>query len=86
MSDASTALTVEGLTELHRRVKDALALAIAASAPLPLLEKLGAAAGLVQALGELPKHALIPEVVARANRALGAWEEWQKHRPRTAAA
>jgi hypothetical protein len=86
MPDGNPKLTVEGLTELHRRTKDTLALALAAGAPFALLEKLAAATGLVEALFELPKHALIPDVVARAQRALGAWQEWQKRKPRTAAA
>jgi hypothetical protein len=85
MADPTSNFSVEGLTDLHRHVKDALALALAAGAPLSLLEKLAASSGLVQALEELPKHALLPEVVARAQRALNAWQEWQKHMPRTAA-
>jgi hypothetical protein len=86
MPDGTRELTVEGLTELQRRTKDTLALALAAGAPLSLLDKLAAATALLEALFELPKHALIPDVVARAQRALGAWQEWQKQKPRTAAA
>lgn len=85
MSQA-TIMTLQGLAELDRRLKDALGLAIAASAPMSLLDKLGAASGLVDALAEVPKHALIPAVVSRAHRALEAWEQWQRRERRTVAA
>lgn len=75
----------EGLIELQRRARDALDLGIAAGAPLTLLEKLAAASALLQALVELPRHALLPDVLARAHRALTAWHEWSKHLPKTAA-
>jgi hypothetical protein len=76
----------DGLGELGAQVRDALALAIASGAPLPLLEKLGAAVGLLQALAELPAHALIPQAVTRAHRALTAWQQWHKAAQRGAAA
>jgi hypothetical protein len=84
MSDKT--ITMEGLGDLHRSVRDALDLAIAGGAPLSVLEKLGAASGLVQALIELPRHALIPEVVGRAHRALTVWQEWERQGLRRVAA
>jgi hypothetical protein len=72
--------------DLHRQVRDALDLAIAGGAPLSLLEKLGACAALLEALAALPRHALVPEVVARAERALAAWQQWRAQSHLTAAA
>jgi len=87
MSDPSSLeVTEDGLGELNAHVRDALALAIASGAPLPLLEKLAAATGLLQALAELPAHTLIPQVVSRAHRALVAWQQWHKNGQRGAAA
>jgi hypothetical protein len=79
-------MTIEGLADLQRCLRDALDLAIAGNAPMTLLDKLGAASGLVEALAELPRHALIPAVVGRAHRALSAWHEWQRHGLRMVAA
>ncbi len=70
-------LTHEALAALRQEVGDALGLAIAAGAPMPLLEKLGAASGLLRALAEIPNHVLVPAVVPRARRALEAWNEWK---------
>jgi hypothetical protein len=70
-------LTVEGLARLHREVADAVDLAIAGDAPFPLLQKLAAARGLMQALGEVPKHVLMRKVVANAARAMAEWQTWQ---------
>ncbi len=87
MSQAGPVVGSEALDDLQRRLRDALDLAVAGGAPLPLLERLGASAALLRALGELPRHALLPEVVARGERALAAWQEWRgQTQPWTAAA
>jgi hypothetical protein len=87
MSESTTIfLGIETLAELQSSLTDALDLAVAAGAPLPLLERLGASVGLVGALAEMPKHELIPQVVARARRALVAWDEWQRNGRRKVAA
>lgn len=86
MTDSSLEIAGDELGELIGRLRDALALAIASGAPLPLLEKLGAASGLLQTLAELPDHALIPQAVSRAQRALVAWQQWHKAAQRGAAA
>lgn len=76
MSESISNRTTD-LDDLAARVNDALDLAIAGGAPLSLLEKLAASSGLLRALQELPRNALIPEVVARAHRALKAWQAWR---------
>jgi hypothetical protein len=84
MSDI--AVTLDTLAELRKQVGDALDLAIAAGAPTPLLEKLGAARGLLSALSEVPQHSLMPGVIDRARKALREWQQWQEQHPRTVAA
>lgn len=79
-------LTVRGRDDLRRQICDALDLAFAAGAPWPVLEKLGAASGLLDALAEVPQHALVGGVVIRARQALRLWGEWQKRRGRKSAA
>lgn len=81
-----TNMTTERLAALRARATDALELAVAASAPLAVMEKLAAAAGMLHALGEVPNHGLVPEVVARAERALRAWTKWKEESARTALA
>lgn len=76
---AKDEFTIEHLAGLRGELNDTLDLAIAAGAPMPLLEKLGAASGLLHALAEVPNHGLVPAVKARADRALGAWRDWQTH-------
>jgi hypothetical protein len=75
---AGKMLTNDQLSELQGRTADALDLAVAKGAPLGLLEKLAAAAGLLRALREVPKHALFDEVVTRAERALREWQKWNE--------
>src|SRR3954469_15642438 len=86
MLDTGSEMTVEGLAELHDRAIDALDLAIAAGAPLSLLEKLGASVGLLEGLAEVPQYALLADVVSRARRALSAWQTWNDQSRRKVAA
>lgn len=72
-------------------MKTALELAILALAPVALVERLAAPAGLLEALTELPPDAppvtaVAPRTVERARHALEEWRDWQaKHAPTGAA-
>jgi hypothetical protein len=68
----------EAIAELARRASDALDVAVAAGAPFDMLERLGAAAGLLRALRDVPNHALMPKVVSRTEHVLRVWERWQR--------
>jgi len=83
MAQRESDLTVEGLARFHREVADALDLAIAADAPLPLLRKLAAASGFTEALREVPKHALMGGIVSEATAALAEWQKWRNERRAT---
>jgi hypothetical protein len=71
------------LSHLRRETRTALELAVVAFAPTELLERLAAAAGLLEALIELPANsppalALIPGLVERTRHSLDAWQLWQR--------
>ena len=71
------------LLHLRKHVRDALELAIAAHAPWSMLEPLAVASGMLEALSEIPEHALVVSVMTRAETAMAAWRKWdesQKHR------
>ena len=79
-SEAGTPLD---LSHLRRDARTALELAIVALAPSELVDRLAAAAGLLEALVELPTDsapvlALVPSVHDRTKKALDDWREWQK--------
>jgi len=79
-SDVETRLDVN---HLRREARTALELAVVALAPWELIERLAAAAGLLEALGELPTHspprvALVPKVLTHARNALEEWQKWRK--------
>jgi hypothetical protein len=71
---------------LRRDTRTALELAVVALAPLQLVDHLAAAAGLLEALSELPEDSLpalatIPRATARARAALDEWQLWRgEHR------
>jgi hypothetical protein len=70
------------LSHLRRETRTALELAVVAPAPSDLVDRLAAAAGLLEAIAELPADspavaALIPELVERARAALATWRSWQ---------
>jgi hypothetical protein len=73
------------LSHLRRESRTALELAVVAMAPVELVDRLAAAAGLFEALVELPADsapvvALVPRVAARARIALEDWQKWhQEH-------
>jgi hypothetical protein len=57
-------------------------LAIIALAPMELVDRLAAVAGLLEAVDELPSDAppmlvLVPRLVVRAQAALEEWAQWQ---------
>ena len=73
------------LSHLRREARTALELAVVALAPSAVVDELATAAGLLEALVELPSNsapvvALVPKVLKRSREALDAWQEWQaKH-------
>jgi len=69
------------LSHLRRESRTALELAVVAMAPSELVDRLAAAAGLLEALVELPTDsapvvAIVPKVTTRARRALEDWQKW----------
>jgi hypothetical protein len=71
------------LSHLRRETRTALELAVVAMVSQGLLERLAMAAGLLEALAELPADsppviALVPQAANRARVALAEWAEWQK--------
>lgn len=70
------------LSHLRRETRTALELAVVALAPVDLVDRLAAVAGLLEALIELPSNsppviALLPGLVARARSTLEDWQKWQ---------
>lgn len=73
------------LRHLRREVRTALELAVVALAPTELVERLAAAAGLLEALIELPADsppalALVPSVVERTQASLDDWLRWRREK------
>jgi len=71
------------LSHLRRESRTALELAVVALAPAEIVDRLATAAGLLEALVELPTDsapviALVPRVQAQAKSALDAWQKWQQ--------
>jgi hypothetical protein len=71
------------LSHLRRDSRTALELAVVAMAPSELVDRLAAAAGLLEALVELPADsapviALVPKLVERTRGALEDWEKWRR--------
>lgn len=70
------------LNHLRRESRTALELAVVTLAPSHLVDRLAAAAGLLEALVELPADsppvvAIVPRVVTRARSALEDWQKWR---------
>lgn len=80
------------LSHLRRESRTALELAVVALAPADLIDRLAAAAGLLEAIIELPANsppalALVPPLVERTRATLDEWQTWhrenlQKRMPR----
>ncbi|HVP62954.1 MAG TPA: hypothetical protein VMT11_20530 [Myxococcaceae bacterium] len=71
------------LSHLRREARTALELAVAAMAPSEIMDRLAAAAGLLEAIGEFPPNspavlALLHQVVNRSRVALEEWQRWQE--------
>jgi hypothetical protein len=71
------------LSHLRREARTALELAVVTLAPSDLVDRLGTAAGLLEALVELPAAsapvtAIVPRVVTSARSALDDWQRWHK--------
>jgi hypothetical protein len=69
------------LSHLRRESRTALELAVVTMAPSDLVDRLAAAAGLLEALVELPTDsapvvAIVPRVATRARSALDDWQRW----------
>jgi hypothetical protein len=74
------------LSHLRRETRTALELAVVTLAPGALTDRLAAAAGLLEALVELPPDsppviALVPRVVKRSRAALEKWQKWRAKHP-----
>jgi hypothetical protein len=82
-SEASQGETPLDLSHLRREARTALELAVAAMAPSEIIDRLAAAAGLLEAIGELPPNsppvlALVPGLVKRSRVALEEWQRWHE--------
>ena len=71
------------LSHLRRETRTALELAVVALAPSELIDPLARAAGLLEAITELPTDsvpviAVIPGLVTRAKTALQDWNTWHR--------
>ena len=71
------------LRHLRREARTALELAIVSLAPSDLIQRLAAAAGLLEAIAELPVDsapalAMAPKAAADAYSALDDWREYEK--------
>jgi hypothetical protein len=74
------------LSHLRRETRTALELAVVTLAPAGVTDRLAAAAGLLEALVELPRNsppaiALGPKVARRSQAALDKWRRWRAAHP-----
>jgi hypothetical protein len=70
------------LSHLRRETRTALELAVVALAPSDLIERLASAAGLLEAITELPSNSapvltLAPQLSKRAKSVLEDWKVWE---------
>jgi hypothetical protein len=70
------------MSHLRRQTRTALELAVISLAPVELVDRLASAAGLLEAVQELPVDAppivvLVPRLVVRARAALEEWGHWK---------
>jgi hypothetical protein len=73
------------LSHLRRETRTALELAVLALAPSDLVDRLPTAAGLFEAILELPPNsqpvvAFVPKLVKRSRAALDEWHRWEAER------
>lgn len=77
------------IRHLLRTVKTALELAIVARAPVDLINRLGRASGLLDAVSQLPldagpAQAMTIGLINDAREAIDSWKRWEKGRTPTA--
>lgn len=82
---ATSSETPLDLSHLRRETRTALELAVVAPAPSQLVDRLAWAAGLLEAISELPPDsppvtARVPKLISLARTALKQWEKWQRER------
>ena len=88
MSGAAPKAEVQGdntaldLNHLRRDARTAVELAIVALAPSDIVDGLAVAAGLLEAVAELPTDSppvtvLVPKIIHRSRAALDSWSKWQ---------
>lgn len=79
-------MTRSEMAKLRRKIREVLELAIAAHAPWAIIEPLGTASGMLEALADVPRHEFVVAVIAQAHKALKAWGVWDaKNRPKATA-
>jgi len=71
------------LAHLRREARTALELAIVAPAPVEITDRLAMAAGMLEALTEVPEvgapgQAVVAATVDRARGALNVWRDWER--------
>jgi hypothetical protein len=71
------------LRHLRRQARTALELAVVALAPSQIVDRLATAAGLLEALAELPQDsppvvATVPRAITRAKSGLDEWGAWHE--------
>lgn len=74
------------VSHLRRETRTALELAVVTLAPTAIVDRLAAAAGLFEALIELPPDsppviALVPRAARRSRAALERWQKWRAKHP-----
>ena len=72
----SRTMTKADMAGLRRKICDALELAIAAGAPWDIIQPLGTATGLLEALADVPRHEFVVTIMQNARQALNAWGVW----------
>ena len=80
--DEAKAIDTLELSQLRRETRTALELGMVAMAPTELIDRLASAAGLLEALVELPRSsppalATVPRVLTQARSALDDWQKWR---------
>ena len=86
MNEPPISAAVE-LSQKRREVRTALELAVVAMVPDELLQRLASAAGLLEAVSELPLdspplRALVPRLMDSARKALTDWNRWKERLPK----
>jgi hypothetical protein len=70
-------MTRTELAALRTKTCGDLQLAIAALAPWSIIDALASACGMLEALEDVPLHALVVSTIARAHAASKVWDDWR---------